>query len=673
MRLALSGAGEGESVRRFVRNAPFLQGLEEMQRSARWLPHAPRATVKGHFNMMSFLDQLDLEASDTVFPHPLSYDTAWQVEKIRLQAPVLRFYEASATLASSSALPLVLAVHAKSDFGATVKGRWQIGVESAHAVRTRQSIQQIAWQGALDAQALASDLAYLPKEWLQKNFPFSLSYIEKAGATTRGSLNMTLPRSRFRLETSQTIRGEPVRISGNIVPNDNNAKARASTRKQTHTQALPWQIEGTWRTQGKTSLVAERGGGKPLALLLENLPILEGKTKTKTKRSSPQPAQGEWRLSLEGEELDLSRWLAQKPKPWRAFLDKKEEDAPIPSLGWGGRFNLTFDARLKKLLLQKPTSKPAPKSAPKSVEAVRARDRFQQVHARLRWQDEKIRNVSFSALSPLFSRSPRRQRKQARRLVRTQVFYTLREGKELFSASIEDLGSFLHQALGKSIADGGRTQLSFVRPHWERRRPKPHFEGYAKVRNVTLYELPLLLKILDAADFISVFGKGIRGLDMSSDLQMWNGILTLKEFRLSNNLTALTANGSLDLTQRKLDLRGEIASLHFVSKILRNIPLIGTIVVGRKKHNLFAFSYEAKGTWDEPKVTASPFNILLPGIVKIANPLQLLERDDILKAQVQQRRQIAEEQKSETQQDDVKEEVKEEANKPDEQKNDPKK
>ena len=417
------------------------------------------------------------------------------------------------------------------------------------------------------------------------------------------------------------------------MPDKTNLNEKNSAAQDSAVQDSVWQIEGRFRPQGKTSLLLERGGEKEksLALLLENLPTQAGETNAALKTAA-QKSPAEWRLTLEGEKLDVSRWLEQKP--WRTFVEK-EGDETSPSLGWGRLFNLTFDARLKKLRLHSPLD----------ASAAQPNSSLEKVQASLRWQDEKIRKVFFSSHSLPFARSQQKRRKKAPRRVRTQVFYTLREGQELFSAHIEDLGSFLHQALGKNLADGGKAQVSFVRPYRERQRPKPHFEGYATVRNVSLYDLPLLLKIFDAVDFVSAFSKGIRKLDLRSDLQLWDGILTLKEFSLANNLTALSANGSLDLRERKLDLRGEIASLHLVSKILRNIPLIGAIIVGRKRHNLFAFSYEAKGGWSDPKVTASPLNLLLPGIVKIANPLQLLERDDIKKAQDKKREQIADEQR----------------------------
>ena len=74
---------------------------------------------------------------------------------------------------------------------------------------------------------------------------------------------------------------------------------------------------------------------------------------------------------------------------------------------------------------------------------------------------------------------------------------------------------------------------------------------------------------------------------------------------------------------------------------MRSIPILGYVLVGRKRNNLFAFSYDAKGDWTKPKVEASPINFLLPGIIKVANPLQFLESDEIWKAQQLKRDEIA--------------------------------
>ena len=638
MRIGVFGEGAAEPLRRFVLGAPFLQEIEALQRTARWLPKAPSAQVKGHFNLSAFIEQLNIEQlnyneSETIFPYPFSYDTAFQVEKIRLQAPFLRFYEGSATLASTSQVPLDLALRMKSDRGANLQGRWRIVLPDEKAVRQRQEVQRLTLTGVLDAKALANDFAYLPQEWFQKNMPAKLIYQEKTGAATKGILTVDFPRSRLRLESLEPLKGAPVSLSGSL--------KTSNTQKEKQTQDPAWKMAGRIRWQGKTSFVIERGGAekktKPFILSLENLPKPKSKLKSKLKskpKSIKEPAQktpAEWLLTLEAEDLDMSRWIAQKP--WLSLMqESREKNDNPPALRWGERVNLTFDARLKKLRLQKTDARHADA------------DLLEQAHASLRWQEAKIHKASFLTHGGIFVLSQKKRRKKKKRGGRTQVFYALREGKEFFSAKSDDLGSFLHQVFGKNFAEGGKAQISFVRAYRPEQRPKPHLEGYAEIKNISLYQLPLLLKIFDAVDFVSAFRKGIRKLDMKTDLRMWDGILTLKEFRLANNLTALSANGSLDLKEQKLDLRGEIASLHLVSKILRNIPLIGAIIVGRKRHNLFAFSYEAKGEWDNPQVTASPLNILLPGIIKIANPLQLLERDEIKKAQEQRRQKIADEQ-----------------------------
>ena len=304
MRLALEGEGAVEALRRFVLNAPFLQQLEVLQQNARGLPKAPRATAKGHINMIAFLDQLDLKeadqeskkASETIFPHPLSYDMAWQAEGIRLQAPFLRFYEGSATLTSTSSVPLLLSVRATSERGATLTGRWLIVAENAKTLRQQQETQRVTLEGSLDAKALESDFPYLPKGWIDKDLPLSLSYREKAGASAQGLLSLVFPRSRLRVESSQILGGAggaggaPVRLSGSIEGFQKNEKNEKNTNLNTQTEAAAWQIEGSFRPQGKTSILIERGRGqrqeKSLALLLENLPKSAGETTSAPKASA---------------------------------------------------------------------------------------------------------------------------------------------------------------------------------------------------------------------------------------------------------------------------------------------------------------------------------------------------------------------------------------------------
>ncbi len=665
LNLSIDGEGQAESLRHLVQNAPFLQELTFLQQSARLIPPSPSARGSGHLNLRAFIGQLNSAPTETLFPEPLLYDTAWKFEKVKFLAPVLRFYQGSVDFVSTSSVPIDLSLELDSKRGLPLNLVWQNRLVTAAPDMIRnvsnplRNVEQevIKFNGILDSSALAKDLAYLPPAWLDEDTPIRLDYQKHPTSLSRGFFSLGEKPHHIRIESEALGSGQGVRISGG---SSSNADGKA------------WRLDGTYKYDAVSSFLLRQQQIKKdketntesndlLTILLQGT---SGKVNEKMNTGvssdyfSKPP---HWRVLLSGQELDLASWVENKP--WIALQQEDNNKGyNTPSLGLLSSVDLDLDVRLQRLRLHRqkndssrnggnkidPSSVPSIKLSKRKKIAASpvpdlpsSSDILKKVKGSLLWRDGILQRADFSSHGSIFALSSKNKKRNSKKAEASTVLqYDLRDGNELLSLESNDLGSFLHQSGGLDFAEGGRSQVTLIRAHKPNKRPKPHFVGNARIDNLALYELPTLFKIFDAIGIVTALRKGIRRLHVSSDIKLWNGVLSLNNFKLANNLTALTANGSVDIKNQKLDLQGEIASLPFVSNFLRKIPILGYIIVGRKKDNLFAFYYDAKGDWNNPKVTASPVNFLLPGIVKVANPLQLLERDEIKKAQKLERDKI---------------------------------
>ena len=75
----------------------------------------------------------------------------------------------------------------------------------------------------------------------------------------------------------------------------------------------------------------------------------------------------------------------------------------------------------------------------------------------------------------------------------------------------------------------------------------------------------------------------------------------------------LTAAGHIDFDTNDVDLEGTIAPAYVLNSILGNIPVIGNLLQGGKGEAVFAATYKARGSLDQPDISVNPLSALAPG------------------------------------------------------------
>lgn len=76
------------------------------------------------------------------------------------------------------------------------------------------------------------------------------------------------------------------------------------------------------------------------------------------------------------------------------------------------------------------------------------------------------------------------------------------------------------------------------------------------------------------------------------------------------------ANGIINIKQQKVNLEGTIVPFNLINSAIKDVPIIGEILTGRKGEGVIAINYSAKGNLNDPTVRINPLSVLTPGFLR---------------------------------------------------------
>lgn len=144
--------------------------------------------------------------------------------------------------------------------------------------------------------------------------------------------------------------------------------------------------------------------------------------------------------------------------------------------------------------------------------------------------------------------------------------------------------------------------------------------GVAHIRDFTAIKTPLLGKLLTLASFQGISDllnqQGITFKKFEAPFEMSDGIIVIKEAKSSGSSVGITAEGVLDTNKEQVDFKGAIVPAYEFNKILGNIPVLGTLLVGKENEGVIATRYRVYGPYDDIKTSVNPLSILTPGFLR---------------------------------------------------------
>lgn len=103
---------------------------------------------------------------------------------------------------------------------------------------------------------------------------------------------------------------------------------------------------------------------------------------------------------------------------------------------------------------------------------------------------------------------------------------------------------------------------------------------------------------------------------ITASIGITNGVMTTRDFFIDSNVMHVTTVGSIDLVKETLDMQIGVQPLQTVDKVVSRIPVVGWILSGGDG-SLITTYFDAKGSWDDPQVTAVPVQTLATGTFDI--------------------------------------------------------
>jgi uncharacterized protein involved in outer membrane biogenesis len=103
---------------------------------------------------------------------------------------------------------------------------------------------------------------------------------------------------------------------------------------------------------------------------------------------------------------------------------------------------------------------------------------------------------------------------------------------------------------------------------------------------------------------------------IEGNLSINDGIVSTSDLSIDSPSINVTIVGKTDIVKEYIDLTIGVQPLQTVGEVVGRIPVIGWILTGGNRQLLVTY-YEARGKWDDPKVSAIPVTSLTRGVFNI--------------------------------------------------------
>lgn len=145
-------------------------------------------------------------------------------------------------------------------------------------------------------------------------------------------------------------------------------------------------------------------------------------------------------------------------------------------------------------------------------------------------------------------------------------------------------------------------------------------DGAIKLEDFSIIDTPTLARLFTLASFRGfadlLSNKGITFKKFSSPISYKNSVIEVIEAKSAGSAIGITSKGTIDFKNKLIDLKGALIPAHEVNKILGDIPILGTIIVGKKNEGIIATNYKIQGELQKPKISVNPLSMLTPGFLR---------------------------------------------------------
>jgi uncharacterized protein YhdP len=147
--------------------------------------------------------------------------------------------------------------------------------------------------------------------------------------------------------------------------------------------------------------------------------------------------------------------------------------------------------------------------------------------------------------------------------------------------------------------------------------PNRPLKGVAEIKEFRVVDAPVLARLLSMATitgFVDLLsGEGFQFDKFKCEFTKTEGRLDIDLAKAHGPSIGITAAGHVDFDKNTLKIAGTVIPVNAVNSILSDIPIIGDIFIGE---GMFAVTYGAQGSLDEPEISVDPLSAIAPGFIK---------------------------------------------------------
>lgn len=189
------------------------------------------------------------------------------------------------------------------------------------------------------------------------------------------------------------------------------------------------------------------------------------------------------------------------------------------------------------------------------------------------------------------------------------------EGKRQFILTASNAGDFL-RAL--DITDRMYNGVLELKGTYDDTLTPPALPARLMIQKFTLQNSQILGRILSIGSLTglsnALTGSGIAFDKLTGDIYSHEGLIVVKNGKVSGNAIGITIGGNVDTRKSTLNLKGTLVPAAALNTLIGKIPLIGKLAGGDE--GLIAFNFAVKGPQADPNVSVNPFSGLTPGFLR---------------------------------------------------------
>jgi hypothetical protein len=191
------------------------------------------------------------------------------------------------------------------------------------------------------------------------------------------------------------------------------------------------------------------------------------------------------------------------------------------------------------------------------------------------------------------------------------------EGRHELAVEASDAGATLAAFNVTTAVVGGRLTITGSS---DDSNPDSPLEGKLNITQFRLVDAPRLGRLLSVATLTGLVdvltGEGFLFTGLRLDFSKKDGHIDIDDGRAHGPSLGITADGWIDIEKQLISLEGTLVPAYALNSILGNIPILGTLLQGGKGEGLFAATYSATGSLDNPDFSYNPLAALAPGFLR---------------------------------------------------------